>query len=304
MIRWRAVCLAGAVGILQAWSQAPERITAEGGREIRWLDRLCLADQWYPVEECRSQVSARTSPWGGKTLHLYFGIDHHGGEKAYPIGWPRAHCNLQGSEGQWEGWDRFEFMVLVETSRQKLPGRVLLLEIGEKPNVYTETFDWSRTGQWLKVSLPIAEIAAGSPLIQGGIKRLRFVVSESDYRDKDVVEFHLGGFRLTRSLECEVSRLSAAAPVIYSGQPFIRLQVTVVGPPAKVKRGVPFTIRQGSSIIRREMLPLGAGRQIYDCDISELELPPGDYELIVFEEDDAKRKSVPLKMVGSPWQQD
>lgn len=104
-----------------------------------------------------------------------------------------------------------------------------------------------------------------------------------------------------RSLKCEVTQLSATTPVIYAGQPFIKLDVTVIGPPSDVKRGVPFIIRQGKRVVRSEMLPLGRGKQIYDCDISEIALTPGEYKLVVFDSDKSKRKSVSLKVVQNPW---
>jgi hypothetical protein len=121
-----------------------------------------------------------------------------------------------------------------------------------------------------------------------------------------VVDFHLGGFRLSRSLSCELTEFAASTPVVYAGQPAVKLNVTVVGPPEQVKRGVPFVLRrQGAKdVVRRETLPLGRGNQVYACDISELDLAPGDYDLVVFDEDPAKRKSVVLKVVAEPWKQE
>lgn len=282
-------------------AQAPARMTEEGTDEMLWLDRLCAADNWHPVEECRTRASDLQCPWGGEVLQLYFCVDHHGGEKAYPIGWPRAHMNPAGWERSWQAWDRFEFMVLAKTSRHQLPKSALILEIGEAKPAHTPSLEFSELEKWVPVSIPVADILEKSPSTRGGVSRLRFVVSESNYQHGDVVEFHVGGFRLVRSLVCEVTALSAVTPVIYAGQPYVTLALTVVGPPADVQRGVPFTIRSATRVVRQEMLPLGPGQQRLDCDISELTLSPGDHELSVFDADKARRKSVSLRVVEEPW---
>ena len=284
-------------------AQAPVRMTEEGKNEIAWLDRLCEAEHWHPVEECRTRPSTLECPWGGKVMQLYFEVDHHGGEKKYPIGWPRAHLNPLGWERNWRAWDRFEFMVFARTSRDKLPKKALMFEFGETRPYYNPSLDFAELDKWILMSMPIAEMLEQSPILKGGIKRMRLVVTESRYKHGDVLEFHFGGFRLVRSAVCEITELAATTPVIFSGQPFIKLNLTVAGPPADVKRGVPFTVRTGDRVVRREMLPLGRGKQLYECDISELALAPGNYELVVFESDDARRKSVSLRVVEEPWQQ-
>ena len=295
---WLGLVLGGRLS-----AQAPKRITEEGRNEVLWLDRLDDAANWHPVEECRTRSSTLACPWGGKAMELYFKMDFHGGEKAYPIGWPRAHINLVGWERNWRVWDRFEYMILVKSSRKKLPKRALILGYGETRPTYNMPLEFPELGKWVRISVPVAEVLEKSPRLKGGVPRLRFVVNESDYHDKDVVEFYVGGFRLVRSLACEVTAFSVATPVVYAGQDFVKLDLTVIGPPAEVQRGVPFTLRRGNRVIRREMLPLRRGRQVIECDISELTLKPGKYEMIVFEKDKTKRKSVALRVVEEPWQE-
>ncbi|MCK5802116.1 MAG: hypothetical protein KAI66_04760 [Lentisphaeria bacterium] len=295
---WMALLVGGSL-----LAQAPARTTEEGKDEIVWLDRLCQAENWRSVEECETRESKIECPWGGKVMQLYFKVDHFAGEKKYPIGWPRAHLKPLGWERNWQAWDRFEFMVQARISRDGLPKKALTLEFGEGNSNYNSYPEIPELNKWIRVSVPVAEMFKARSALKGGISRLRFVVCESAHKHGDVLEFHVGGFRLVRSLVCEITELAAATPVIFAGQPFVKLDVSVVGPPADVKRGVPFTIRSGARIVRREVLPLGRGKQIYDCDISELALVPGDYQLIVFEDDDARRKSVSLRVVEEPWKQ-
>ncbi len=300
---WMATVLALAVSAPLASAQATPRTTAEATREIRWLDRLCEPLNWSPVEECQVKVSDLPCPLGGKALLLHFGVDHRSGEKAYPIGWPRAHFIPQGWEADWSTWDVFEFAVQVHFVGSKLPARPIMLEIGGGKAGYNPPISLPQADAWTTISIPVADILKSRPELAAGIPQLRFVVSESDYKDNDVVDFHCGGFRLTRSLSCEVTEFTTTTPVVFSGQPSLKLNVTVVGPPEQVKRGIPFTLRQqgATDAVRREMLPLGRGNQVYPCDISELQLAPGDYELVIFAEDPAKRASVALKVVAEPW---
>jgi hypothetical protein len=297
-----ALALAWALPLL--FAQGTPRTTEEGRREIRWLDRMCDPANWSPVEECQAQASELQCPAGGKVLLLHFVVDHHGGEKAYPIGWPRAHFVPKDWEADWSAWDAFEFQV--QFTGQKRPAKPISLEVGETRPTFTLLPELPETGTWITVSVPVAEVLKGHPELAAAVPRVRFVVSESNYQDKDVVDFHLGAFRLTRSLNCEITEFAAATPVVYSGQPYVKLNVTVVGPPDQVKRGVPFTLRrQGAAdVVRREMLPLGRGSQVYACDVSELDLAPGDYELTVFDEDQGRRRSTALRVVAEPWKQE
>jgi hypothetical protein len=298
------VLLAAAARVV---AQGVPRTTEEGTREVRWLDRMCDPANWWPVEECQAKASGLEDPaGGGKVLLLHFGIDHHDGEKAYPIGWPRAHFVPGEGEREWSAWDVFEFAVQVQFAGAKRPAKPLSIEIGEIKPTYTLILELPEDGTWTTVAIPVADIAKGRPELAGAVPRVRFVVSESNYQDKDVIDFHLSGFRLTRSLSCEITEFATSTPVVYSGQPSVKLNVTVVGPPEQVTRGVPFTLRRRgvAEAIRREMLPLGRGNQVYPCDISELDLAPGDYELTVFAEDQARRKSADFRVVAEPWQQE
>jgi hypothetical protein len=304
------ICLAAAWVLAAAapsgFAQATPRTTEEGTREIRWLDRMCDPTHWSPVEECQTKVSDLQCPWGGKVLQFHFGVDHQDGEKAYPIGWPRAHFIPQEWETEWSTWDAFECVAQVQFVGSKLPAKPITLEIGGGKAGYSPTLSLPETGTWTTISIPVADILKGRPELAAAVAQVRFVVSESNYQDKDVIDFHFGGFRLTRSLSCEITEFSTTTPVVYSGQPAVMLNVTVVGPPEQVKRGVPFTLRRKGApdVVRREMLPLGRGNQVYPCDISELSLAPGDYELAIFDEDPAKRKSAALKVVAEPWKQE
>lgn len=300
-LRVLVLLLCGAMGGL--WGQEVPRTTEEGTQESRWFDRMAEPLSWAAVEECQVKAAERTSPLGGPVLWVHVGVDHQGGEKAYPIGWPRAHFTPTGWERDWSAWDVFEFAVLVEFKGFKAPAEPISLEIGEGRNSYNRSLAVAADGQWQTVTIPIAELSKRDAGLPAAISRVRLVVSESKYRHEDVVDVYLSGFRLTRSLTCAVTALTTTTPVVFTGQPVVQLELTVVGPPEQVKRGIPFVLRRRDSgeVLRREMLPLGRGHQRYACDISELALAPGDYTLAVFEADPAQRQSADFKVVAEPW---
>jgi len=298
-----AVLLVALFLVATASGQTPPRTTTEDKVEIRWLDRLCDAPGWT-VAECSVGKSELACPSGGAAILMHVPVDHTAGEPNYPIGWPRIACALKGWETDWSQWDNFEFMILAKSTREKLPKKAVGLLIGQRPAEFSRSLEFAEKDKWINVSIPVEALKEIGAAVQE-LSQVRFCVSESDYQDKDVVDFHVGAFRLTRSTACEVTEFSAKTNlVVFQGQPVLKLDVTVVGPPDEVKRGVPFTLKGKEGVVRREMLPLGRGKQVYPCDISELKLVPGDYELVVFADDDAKRKAVSLKVVEDPWKQE
>ena len=302
MVRTRSLVAVLALVAGVAFAETAPRAAREGKEEIRWLDRMLDPANWSP-SECTVEKSDLKCPVGEKAVHMHVPVDYNSGEPKYLIGWPRMACAMKEPEGDWSQWDRFEFTVLAKFSRPQLPKTAVTVLLGTRPAEFSRNLELAELDKWVKITVPVAAAKEKGVPIQA-IPQVRFSVSEKDYQDKDAVDFHIGGFRLVRSAECEVAEMSVATPAVFSGQPSVKLNLTVAGPPEDVKRGVPFVIRRKDDVVRREMLPLARGKQVYDCDVSELKLAPGDYELIVFEDDAAKRKAASFKVVEQPWKQE
>ena len=118
-----------------------------------------------------------------------------------------------------------------------------------------------------------------------------------------MLDFSIGAFRLVRSAEVGLGDFKMKTPVVFSGQPALRVEMEVVGPPKGMSRGLPMTIRRGRDVVRREMLPIRRGRRVLEIDISELKLAPGKYTLVAFERDPKRRKSAAFRVVESPWKE-
>jgi hypothetical protein len=54
-------------------------------------------------------------------------------------------------------------------------------------------------------------------------------------------------------------------------------------------------------VLHREQLPLTKDAQVYELDISKLNLATGDYEILLFPDDAKLQKTASFKIVGSAW---
>ena len=270
------------------------------GQEVLPLDGLADPARWQP-SECSLSVAADNRAAGQPTLHLQIPVDYHAGEAKYPIGWPRLYCALRsGVERSWADYDRFEFMILAKASRETLPRSPLNLQVHcpQRPDSTDVNLTQIKLNEWVLVSLPTAEIRQVDRVAQLG-----FNISESNYQDKDLLDFYIGAFRLVRSVECRVERLTVKAPAIFADRATVLVELVVAGPPARVSRGVPFTLRGGERVLRLETLPVRRGAQTLAVEVTELRLAPGEYSLTAFDADPQRRQSATFKVVESPWRE-
>ena len=289
-VLWQSVC----------GTAAGQTYAYEGKDEILHLDDLANPQRWAP-SECTVESSTEREAGGRPTLRMHIPVDHHGGEEKYPIGWPRMYSKLRKpAETQWIAFDRFEFSLFAEMSRPGPPRRALTFQIQcpTKPRVFYHHFEGIKLGEWVRVVIPTSDIPHLTDLATLG-----FNISESDYRDKEVLDFFIGGFRLVRSAECELTSMAIRSPVVFKGRPSLPVELVVVGPPEHVSRGIPFTLRCADQVLRLETLPVRRGRQLLDMGISELELGPGDYSLAAFADDEARRRTGTFRVVETPWQE-
>jgi hypothetical protein len=281
---------------------AQEAATGPGSQSSsQQLERMSDPSGWsIPDNEATVTQSDVTCPAGGKTLQMTVPVDYSTGQKGYPVGWPRMGFNkLTAEESDWSRWDNFEFMVMVKVSRPELRRPVCSLLIGSRPRQFDRRIKLNAQEEWLRVSVPVSEIKdKGVPMEK--IPGVCISVAESDYADKDIVELSFGGFRLTCSI-LEIAAFSITDPALAPGARSVKLNITVNGPEAEVKRGVPLILRQKDKVLHREQLPLTKGAQVYELDISKLNLATGDYEILLFPDDAKLQKVASFKIVGSAW---
>jgi len=90
--------------------------------------------------------------------------------------------------------------------------------------------------------------------------------------------------------------------VLDRDQTTLQVEMSVVGIPEKISRGVPFSLRDPKELLRLETLPVKRGQQVLNIDVSELKLVPGEYTLTAFEQEPERKLSIPFRVVNTPWE--
>ena len=255
-----------------------------------------------PDNEASVALSDIDCPSGGKAVRMTVPVDFSTGQAGHPKGWPRVSFGkLEGSQEDWSAWDNLEFMVMGKVSRPEVTRLVLTLLIGARPNQFMLPIKLDKQGEWQRVTVPVADIKAkGVPVDK--IPRITLSVAESDYADKDLVELLVGGFQLTRT-PLEISSLMVLDPALPPGAKTVRLELNITGSEAEIQRGIPLVLRQKDNVLHSEVPPWKRGAQVYELDLSKLNLPSGHYEVSVFPDDPKLQKVATFKIVEGPWNQ-
>ncbi len=268
---------------------------AEVAIEYRYLDGVASPERWSTAE-CQTTVSAH-KVWEHPAIRMHIPVDFNAGEKLYPIGWPRMYMNLQPDEVDWQGYDRFEYQLLTETTRTNLPTRPLIFHLydaqGQKKLF---PLDLTTIGVWKTVSINISDLG-----FTGAVTRLGFNINEADYYDKDLINFHLGGFRLARVTSAQVTELKTVTPVLFCDSRVLPVELVVEGPPEKLVAGISVQFRSGDHVAFTNNIPVTRGRQTVYIPLKNEKLEPGIYALIVNPEATALRKEVTVTIVSSPY---
>jgi hypothetical protein len=270
-------------------------LCAESPVEHRYLDGLADPKRWDPAE-CETSVSPRTV-WEHPSVRMRIPVDFTAGEKKYPIGWPRMYLNLKPDEQAWQAYDRFEFQLFTESSRTNLPKRPLMFHVyGSQEQKKLFPLDLAAIGESKAFTVNVSDLG-----ITGAIMRLGFNINESDYADKDLIDFHLGGFRLARTTVAQVTELKAVAPALFCDSLALPVELVVEGPPEKLAAGLPFQLRSGDRIALSKTVPVTRGRQTLYLPLKDAKLGPGSYALIACPGSPDLRKEVAVIFTSSPW---
>jgi hypothetical protein len=225
-------------------------------------------------------------------------VDFATGEKKYPIGWPRMYLSLLPEEQAWQAYDRFEFQLFTEASRTNLPKRPLMFHVyGQQEEKRLFPLEMATIGTPITFTANISDLG-----FTGTVTRLGFNINESDYADKDLLDFHLGGFRLARATVAQVTELKAATPALFCDSRVLPVEVVAEGPPEKLAEGVPIQLRCGDRLVFSMILRVARGRQTLYLPLDKVKLDPGTYTLAVCPASPDLRKEVSVTFVSSPWQ--
>lgn len=270
-------------------------LRAEPVVECRYLDALADPKRWDSAE-CALSVSSHTA-WDHPMLRMRIPVDFKAGEKLYPIGWPRMYLNLRPDEQAWQDYDRLEFQLFAESSRTNLPKRPLTFHIyGTAEQKMLITLEKANLGAAITFTANISDLG-----FTGHVTRLGFNINESDYADKDLVEFHVGGYRLVRTTVAQITELKAAAPALFCDSRVLPVELVAEGPPDTLAAGVPFQLRLCERAVLVQTLPLARGRQTLYFSLAGADLAPGEYTLVACPDKPGLRKEAAVTLVSSPW---
>ena len=268
--------------------------TVQDMEEYLYLDTLADPAQWQPTEaEARSAGDVNGHP----ALTFHIDVDHHAGEPKYPIGWPRMYMR-KPNDIPWKDYDKFEFKIHTKASSNTIPARTFSLKFTGQPKTSIDigfSPKQLKLNEWVPFSMPtnkIAEITTFASCV--------FFISESNYPDKEVLDFTFAEMRLVRSSYCKITEMQTQG-VRYTATPTLPVKLTVYGPASDGARGIPFQIACGDKVLRLETLPVVRGTQTLQMDISELNLANGDYTLTAFPDNPDRKLTVSFKVIDSPF---
>ncbi len=292
--RW----LAGSGVVVMLWLMPPCVPQAQPLSAQPRIERLVLADGesvdgWSVTEGTLEPSSVRAR--SGRSLLFHILVDWHGGEAAYPIGWPRCWFKVPEEARDWTRWERLRFWIYADTSRDELPDTplsLLLTTVGPRSN-------WSRDlplkkGRWIEFVFPLDDLPGADT-----VRELKFSISESRYRDKDIVDFYIDDLELIRYTQPTVTGLQALASVCFTDEPALPLMVELLGLAPGKTAPVNLSLRRHGKPVAQGKAQVPAGRNRVSMSLPA-GLTPGEYT--VHAEAGGQVLSAPVRLVDSPWQ--
>ena len=211
---------------------------------------------------------------GKASLRFGVPVDWTTGDPQYPVGWPRTdRAARQDWESDWSGFDFLEFWVYTTSNRAKLPGAPAgLILSGTGKDSWHMPLTELKLKQWVRFAIPLEPLA-----FRSAVKNVKFFISESDYRDKDRVDFYLSPLRLLRYAEPVLESFAPGREVIYGGAPGLPLSAKVLGLKEGQGAELKVGLTAGGRAILQRTLPVAKGQQRLWLDFGGKTLAEGSY---------------------------
>ncbi len=164
--------------------------------EVKPLDIYGL--RW--TTNSKLALAKEPGPFGAPYFNFDVTVSHHHPGQ-YPMGWPSFETR-PAPPLSFSGYDALQYWVRVDTDCKGPISLRFILWSGGAGRV-NEPITGLKRGEWVQVTQRLA----GLPALDQ-IDRVHFFLCESDYQDKDVLHFQVGGFRLAKLVK-EKSKLAA-----------------------------------------------------------------------------------------------
>jgi hypothetical protein len=250
-MRWLLAMAMGTLLVGVAAGQAPprlERVSIEDGSG---------AARWTPAEATVEESTEFAGP-DGKSLHFHIDVDYTTGQPDYPIGWPRMSMQPPAELQDWSRYDFLELVIHSETSRDSLPSTPLgfIAHTPDRAHEYSRTLTELKKGETTTIVIPLSEIPRHNL-----VPHNQFFISESNYRDKDVVDFYIDEIALTRYAEPGLSDCAPLQSIAFADAAPLGLRFRVLGIDEGQTGLVKATLKQGGTLVAEGQWELARGPQ-------------------------------------------
>lgn len=284
-----------------AWAQPPVREPVrEGNMERLVLDDGLDADAatWVPAE-CSITVDNKRAKHGDTSLRMHIDVNWETGEKAYPIGWPRANRTWPEAVQDWSQYDFFEFSIYVESSRDKLPATPMGMTLYDKDKKknYSRSLTDLPLGQWMDYRIPVADLKRTIPCTG-----IQFHISESEYKHGDVLDFWIDNISVTRFTEPTISASKLAEEAITTGSRYVTVDLNLMGVKADQTAEVVWQLATAGKSTATGKITALPGKNRYYLTLPPKGLALGLYDLTLKCGGNAPTK-FSLIVTPSPWEE-
>jgi hypothetical protein len=260
------------------------------------LARLTLLDPrnpvgWQAVEATMSDVTVDGEP----AILFRVPVDWYGGEKDYPIGWPRLQTDLTGERSDWSSWE-LRLRVRVTTEGEPLPRIPIGLTVSAKGSAQWEKdVEGLPTDQWTDVFFDLSQVPG-----REAVQSIGLYISEDNYRHGMTVSFLISELALIRYTEPILTDLRVGASLAFADAASLPLTLEMLG----LQLGNTDTVEL---MLIRDERAVSTTRAEAEEGWNQLSLPlpkntlPGDYTLRVRHGDQMLERSV--RLIASPWQE-
>ncbi len=263
------------------------------------MERCVLADgdsqsKWHPAEAAMEPDPQHAR--AGRAMRLHIDVDHFAGERAYPIGWPRAYTPIAADRQDWSKWDFLDFWVFTETSREALPGTPLglIVRSPDKANSFHRPLTELQKGQWTHFRVPVAKLPDPAHCTA-----VQFAIAESNYAHGDVVDFWIDDLALLRYAEPTLLAVRPQRQVIYADARTLRVEIELTGLEEGENANVDVALRRDGHTVASTTVALPPGITGIVLPIQQAE--PGTCEVQASVAGASRTLTSPVRVITSPW---
>jgi hypothetical protein len=256
------------------------------------------AKGWSPAESTVEVSPARVKV-NPTALHWHVTVDYYGGEKNYPIGWPRfSRAIPEGPQRDWSAWDYLHMWVYTDTSRAALPKEAVGLGIQapDKATALHRPLAELKKGEWVKIMVPVSAVTNPAD-----VRNIQFHIAEANYKHGDQLDLFIDDLALLRYAQPTILDFAAETAVMFAGARVLPVKLKLAGIAPGQRAEITCELRRDGQPVAQATASAERGPQRLALDLGSKKLPPGDYELSARVAGNSQPVTAKARLVESPW---